>query len=676
MPAKQQSATAHLTLRVYNTLSRQKEPFATVRPGKVGIYLCGPTVYDKAHIGHMVGPVIFDCIKRYLTYCGYDVNWVVNITDVDDKLIKKANEQNKSMFEVAEDNIADYSSNLAALGVDQIDHFPRATECMPDIIHFVECLIQRGIAYESDGDVYFDVGKDAEYGKLSNRSIESMQGEGGAGGERKRHAADFALWKAAKPGEPSWESPWGAGRPGWHIECSAMSKKLLGETFDIHGGGLDLVFPHHENEIAQSECCHQKPMVSYWAHNGLLRAAKLSFTARVPAELQANLGKKIESVLAQPKWEMPNSKGKTITVDRKAGIDSLEFEKGTLHASINLRFEGELEAADVLRALGLGAIADAASQKGPAGKIGGRSDRQSVGVVALEDQGKMSRSKGAGGLADLIKRQGGERIRYFLLRTHYRSTVVFSEPAIEEAATGLESFYRLFKRYTRVTGKDSYSLKPAATRAADEAAGANGSSAAGNDAELKAAAACRVKFITAMDDDFNTGGAIAELFELAKITNKFCDDADLEGKGKNNQAAVAKFTALLTTLKELSNILGIFATAPAKPQAAGDDLVGKLMPLVIELRAAARKNKNFAVADKIRNGLAPTGITLEDRSGGTEWTGGSTSASDAIMQLLIQLRADARAAKDFVTGDAIRDGLTAIGITLEDRAGGTEWTKS
>jgi cysteinyl-tRNA synthetase len=567
-PAKEGSGTAHPTLRVYNTLSRQKEQFVTVRPGKVGIYLCGPTVYDKSHIGHMVGPVIFDCIKRYLTYCGYEVDWVVNITDVDDKLIKKANERGISMFDVAEENIADYNGNLSALGVDQVDHFPRATECMPEIIQFVESLVEQRIAYESDGDVYFDVGKDAEYGKLSNRSIESMQGEGGAGGERKRHVADFALWKAAKPGEPSWEGPWGNGRPGWHIECSAMSKKLLGETFDIHGGGLDLIFPHHENEIAQSECCHHKPMVTYWAHNGLLRAG--------------------------------------------TGSD----------------------------------------------KIGG-------GDAA----GKMSRSKGAGGLADLIKRQGGERIRFFLLRTHYRSTVLFNEPAIEEAGIGLEGFYRLFKRYNRVTGKDFYSLKPAATREAGEAA-----SAAGNDAELKAAATCRTKFITAMDDDFNTGGAIGELFELAKITNKFCDDADLENKGKNDAAAVTKFTSLLTTLKELSSILGIFQQPPA---AAGgsDDLIAALMPLVIDLRATARKNKNFAVADKIRDGLVPTGIALEDRAGGTEWTGGGPNATDAIMKLLIQLRADARAGKDFATADAIRNGLTALGVTLEDRTGGTEWIR-
>ncbi len=598
MPVKDKS-TAHPTLRVYSTLSKRKEPFETVQAGKVGIYLCGPTVYDKAHIGHMVGPVIFDCITRYLTYLGYDVDWVVNITDVDDKLIKKANERGISMLQVAEENIADYRSNLTALGVDQIDHFPRATDCMPDIVEFIEALVDRGFAYESDGDVYFDVGKDAEYGKLSNRSIESMQGEGGAGGDRKRHVADFALWKSAKPGEPSWDSPWGQGRPGWHIECSAMSKKILGETFDIHGGGLDLVFPHHENEIAQSECRHGKPMVRYWAHNGLLRA-------------------------------------------------------GT-----------------------------------SAGKVGGRGERAGEAASAAGQNapdavsGKMSRSKGAGGLADLIKRQGGERIRFFLLRTHYRSTVLFNEPEIEEAGKGLESFYRLFKRYHRVTGKDFYALHAPTTREAGEAAFSGLSlpkSAAGNDPVLQAATACRQKFLAAMDDDFNTGGAIGELFELAKIANKFADDADLEGQGKNVPAAVAKFAALLTSLKELSTILGIFSQPPAAA-AGSDDLLAKIMPLVIDLRAAARKNKNFAVADKIRDALGPAGIVLEDRAGGTEWSGGEPAsaggnATDAVMKLLIQLRADARAAKDFATGDEIRNRLAAAGVTLEDRAGGTEWTRA
>jgi cysteinyl-tRNA synthetase len=252
--------------------------------------------------------------------------------------------------------------------------------------------------------------------------------------------------------------------------------------------------------------------------------------------------------------------------------------------------------------------------------------------------------------------------------------VLFNEPAIEEAGIGLEAFHRLFKRYTRVTGEDFYALKPAKTRTEGDKFGE--AALAAGDPAITAALACRQKFITAMDDDFNTGGAIGELFELAKIINKFCDDADLEGKGKNDAAAVAKLTSLLTTLRELTNILGIFVS-PAKPQASGgDELLGKVMPLVIELRATARKNKNFAVADKIRDALGPIGVTLEDRAGGTEWSGGGAAALDGIMKLLIQLRADARAAKDFATGDMIRNQLIAAGITLEDRAGGTEWTKA
>lgn len=570
----------HPSLQIYNTLSKKKEPFCTVEPGKVGIYLCGPTVYDKAHIGHMVGPVIFDCIKRYLKYCGYDVNWVVNITDVDDKLINKAKERGISMLEVAEENIGDYNDNLTALGVDQIDHFPRATDCMDEIIGFVESLVEQGFAYASGGDVYFEVGQDHQYGKLSNRSVEAMQGEGGGTAERKRGLADFALWKSAKPDEPAWDSPWGKGRPGWHIECSAMSKKLLGETFDIHGGGLDLVFPHHENEIAQSECCHAQPMVTYWAHNGLLRASSA------------------------------------------------------------------------------------------AGKVGGKSEREGATTSPEKEGegGKMSRSKGAGGLADLIASQGGERIRFFLLRTHYRSTVLFNEPAIEEAGIGLDSFYRLFRRYTRIAGKDFYELRSATMREA-------GTFETGDDAMLQAVATCRDKFLTAMDDDFNTGGAIGELFELVKIANKFCDDANLEDDD-NTPHDIAKLEQLLATLKELTGILGIFAKPPVQAGGADDELLGQAMQLVIDLRAEARANKNFATADAIRDGIGPLGIVLEDRAGSTEWTGGGEAALNGVMQLLIDLRQTSRENKDFATSDTIRDRFTEMGVTLEDRAGGTEWSKN
>ena len=254
-------------IRLYSTLSRSKEPLETVQPGKVGMYLCGPTVYKPSHIGHMVGPVIFDAIKRYLTYSGYEVTFVVNITDVDDKLINESNARGISMAALAEEMTADYMRNIQALGVDTIDHFPRCTDNIGEIIDFTKTLIAKGFAYQSEGDVYFDVTKDHDYGKLSNRATEEMQGEGGSMAERKHNAADFALWKTAKPGEPSWPSPWGAGRPGWHIECSAMSRRLLGQTFDIHGGGLDLHLPASRERSGPKRVCP-------WPADGQVLAAQ------------------------------------------------------------------------------------------------------------------------------------------------------------------------------------------------------------------------------------------------------------------------------------------------------------------------------------------------------------------------------------------------------------------
>ncbi|HBO46098.1 MAG TPA: cysteine--tRNA ligase, partial [Planctomycetaceae bacterium] len=209
-------------IRLYNTLSKSKEPLEPVTPGKVGIYLCGPTVYKPSHIGHMVGPVIFDAVKRYLVYSGYDTTLVINVTDVDDKLIAESNARGVAMADLAAEMTADYMNNLHELGVDSIDQFPRATDHIGDIIELTAKLVDKGFAYESDGDVYFDITKCEHYGKLSGRSIDDMRGLGGGTAERKRSAADFALWKSAKPGEPSWKSPWGNGRPGWHIECSAM----------------------------------------------------------------------------------------------------------------------------------------------------------------------------------------------------------------------------------------------------------------------------------------------------------------------------------------------------------------------------------------------------------------------------------------------------------------------
>ena len=261
-----------MSLRVYNTLSKSKDLFEPVRPGKVGMYLCGPTVYKSPHIGHMVGPVIFDAVKRYLQYKGYEVNWIVNITDVDDKLINAAAKANTTMKEMAERHMKEYFNCLSDFGIESIDRFPKASEHIADIIELCEKLIAGENAYAADGNVWFDVGKDADYGKLSNRRLEDQEaGNRTLEGSGKKNAADFALWKSAKPGEPAWDSPWGKGRPGWHIECSAMAMKYLGPTFDIHGGGMDLMFPHHENEMAQSETATGQTFARFWMHNGLTK---------------------------------------------------------------------------------------------------------------------------------------------------------------------------------------------------------------------------------------------------------------------------------------------------------------------------------------------------------------------------------------------------------------------
>lgn len=509
------------TLRVYNTLTRTKEPFQTVTPGKVGMYLCGPTVYAEAHIGHMVGPVIFDTIKRYLTYCGYEVNWVVNITDVDDKLIAASQKRGISMFQVATEMTADYLSNLRNLGVDQIDHMPRATENMDEIIRFIEELIAKKHAYAVGGDVFFDVASDPDYGRLSNRSADQQQGEGGEASARKRSPGDFALWKSAKSGEPAWESPWGPGRPGWHIECSAMSRRILGQTFDIHGGGLDLMFPHHENESAQSRCCHGAPMVRYWMHNGLMRADENS------------------------------------------------------------------------------------------GKVGGRSDRE-ASPAAADAGGKISRSKGAGGLADLISRQTGERLRFFLLRSHYRSTTVFGEGPLAEAGVALETFYRLFDRYEQVAGESVYQLSPPRSR--DDSLYSDV-----DDPLLSAIVELRRDFLSKMDDDFNTGGAVSDLFEIARSMNRLIDQRDLENRRDAEGLTSLRTAAMI--LRELAAILGLFGKPPRKVSDGSEEaqLAADLMELIIRLRSEARARKDFGTADAIRDGLAAAGVALLDKKGQTVW---------------------------------------------------------
>ena len=261
-----------MALQVYNTLTRKKELFETIEPGKVRMYVCGPTVYDKAHVGHAMSALVFDIIRRYLQFSGYEVRHIMNFTDVDDKIILRAAKLGVDPFELAEGYIQQFARHLEDLNILKATFNPRATGEMGNIIKLVQGLIDKGFAYETGGDVYFRVEKLADYGKLSGRKLEDMRaGARVEVDERKENPMDFAMWKAAKPGEPAWDSPWGKGRPGWHIECSAMSSAHLGEQIDIHGGGNDLIFPHHENEIAQSEAFSGKPFARYWIHNGMLQ---------------------------------------------------------------------------------------------------------------------------------------------------------------------------------------------------------------------------------------------------------------------------------------------------------------------------------------------------------------------------------------------------------------------
>ena len=519
-------------IRIYNTLSKTKEEFKPVQPGSVGIYLCGPTVYKPSHIGHMVGPVIFDAIKRYLTYSGYDVKLIINITDVDDKLIAESHSRNMPMAAIAEEMTADYMRNLEALGVkESVNAFPKVSDHIGNVIDFTQTLINKGFAYASDGDVYYDVGKFSEYGKLSHRSLDQMTGEGGSTADRKHTPFDFALWKSAKPNEPAWDSPWGKGRPGWHIECSVMSRELLGETFDIHGGGLDLVFPHHENEVAQSEARHGKPMCNYWMHNGLMQAS---------SEVGKLGGKKTHA--APPAEE---------------------------------------------------------------------------GNLASQEAGKISKSKGSNAFSEMLKQVAPETIRFFLLSTHYRRPIDFSIERIEEVGKGLETFYRFIKRYEKILQNTFY----------DERTAGNPGRQMQDvicrhwlDPKLKPILDYRSKFQDTMDDDFNTGGAIGILFDLLRFLNKHIDDTKLETcENRESSDLVLQFGGIV--LRELGLTLGLFRHPPEETASAGDsELVGKLMTLLIELRAAARKNKDFATADKIRKDLADFGITLEDRPHGTEWS--------------------------------------------------------
>ena len=495
-----------MALRIYNTLTRKKEPFETLEPGVVRMYVCGPTVYDKAHIGHAMSALVFDIIRRYLEYRGYTVKFVMNFTDVDDKIIRRAQELGEDPFRLAERYIEDYRRNLQALNVKPATVNPRATQEIEQIIAMIQGLIEKGHAYVVNGDVYFRVTSDPDYGKLSGRRLEEMQ----AGArievdERKEHPMDFALWKAAKPGEPSWSSPWGKGRPGWHIECSAMSVKYLGETFDIHGGGMDLMFPHHENEIAQSETCFDKPFAKYWLHNGLTRF---------------------------------NTK-----------------------------------------------------------------------KISKSDQ-EMARKMGELTLTHLLSKHSPELLRYFIISTHYRRPIEFSDEEIAAKKKGLDTFYRLFERIERACRQDPYQDGPTLEQAF---------SSTENHADQSFIRECldhQLRFLEAMDDDFNTGGAVGSLFEMATTINRFIDEWRLETEENPRGRDLAM--AAVQTLRSLARILGLFDQRPPRA-ATTDHLVDDLMDVLIALRAEARKAKQYTLADLVRDRLKAVGISLEDRPGGTVW---------------------------------------------------------
>jgi cysteinyl-tRNA synthetase len=484
-------------LRVYNTLTNQKEVFTPLRPGRIHMYVCGITAYDVCHVGHARSALVFDAIYRYLRYRGYEVVFVRNFTDVDDKIIKRAQDEGIDSESVAERYIKAFYEDMDRLGVERPTHEPRATEFIPQMIDLVQRLVETGHAYPAGGDVYFAVNTFSEYGKLSKRSLdEMMAGARVAIDPNKRDPMDFALWKASKPGEPSWPSPWGPGRPGWHIECSAMSAGYLGRSFDIHGGGMDLIFPHHENEIAQSEAAYGTTFARYWIHNGFV--------------------------------------------------------------NIN--------------------------------------------------QEKMSKSLGNFfTIRQVLERYQPEVLRLFLLSTHYRSPVDFSQEAMGEAERRLERLYQTLDQMGNVRVRGTAS-PPAGTPEVVEL--------------REKIEQLSARFQEEMDNDFNTAAATGHLFDLSRALNRVQDACG--GKPDGDTAALLVEGA--RQLKELAGILGLLQAPPeaffAEQQrlhlaAAGID--EKQVERLVAERTKARQEKNWARADEIREMLGRMSVTLEDGPGGTKW---------------------------------------------------------
>ena len=458
-------------MKIYNSLTRKKEEFKPIHEGKVGIYACGPTVYNYFHIGNARPFIVFDVLRRYFEYKGYEVTFVQNFTDIDDRMIRRANEENTTVAAIAEKYIAEYFVDAKALGIRPATVHPRATEHMPQIIDMIKKLVDKGLAYESNGDVYYRVRAFENYGCLCGQNLEDLaSGARVSVDEQKEDPLDFALWKAQKPGEPAWESPWGMGRPGWHIECSAMSTTYLGDTFDIHGGGKDLLFPHHENEIAQTSGATGKPYVNYWMHNGFLN---------IDGE------------------KMSKSLGNFFTV------------------------------------------------------------------------------------RDIAKQYDLEVVRMFTLSAHYRSPLNFDKEMIAMAKSSLERLY---------IGRDQLLFLENAARDRQP-----------NEAEaafMKFADEAREQFIAAMDDDLNTAGAMAAIFELVREVNK------LDATDVSREAVLYGKEKLLG----MTDVLGLLMKKE-------DGLPADVQALVDE-RAQARKEKNWKRSDELRDQIKAMGYILEDTAAG------------------------------------------------------------
>ena len=489
-------------LRFYNTLTRTKEEFQPLEKGKVGMYVCGITAYDVSHAGHARSAIVFDIIYKYLKYRGYAVTFVKNFTDVDDKIIAKAGTAGVAIAEIAERFILAYNEDMDRLRVARPTVAPRATENIKRMIRLVETLIEKGFAYATNGDVYFSVDAFSGYGKLSGRNLDDMM----AGArvqidEKKRNPLDFALWKASKEGEPWWDSPWGPGRPGWHIECSAMSQRYLGETFDIHGGGEDLIFPHHENEIAQSECATGKPFARYWIHNGFIR---------VNSE------------------KMSKSLGNIFTI------------------------------------------------------------------------------------REILDQYHPEVLRFFLLQSHYRSFIDFSDEGLIDARAGMDRCYATLGR-----------IKEALANWRNNGNGITERKLQGADEEMWGKVkALPERFIEAMDDDFNTARAMGHVFDLIRLINGYLDGAEATPKTE----ALDVLNEARKAIHGTGKVLGLFLEDPdeyfgedKKREARKRGLdIDEIERLIAE-RREARATKKWKRADEIRDYLAGKGVVLKDTPAVTTW---------------------------------------------------------